>query len=253
MDVPVAGKLYSAQTLQLILDFVNIANNIDFINKRLDDDLSGEATIKFLKLTKRIAQKINSNHCSSLGLHPIIYFYSRNGRYRTVSFLAIADFVIEMDNKNQLNNFIEVRQKFESFIFEYNDWIKQVYEKYRDNQKSYKHISDLYLKVVASLKSGNTIDEAANAVVSTEKFGYLIIRNTSQYINSYQKDFNTNNKSEIYIKDTLPNAPRCKICQGLIHKNSISIDHIQRKQDGGLATLNNGQITHPYCNTGYKN
>ena len=67
------------------------------------------------------------------------------------------------------------------------------------------------------------------------------------------KDFNTNNKSEIYIKDTLPNAPRCKICNGFIHKNSISIDHKQRKQDGGLANIDNGQLTHPYCNTGYKN
>lgn len=67
------------------------------------------------------------------------------------------------------------------------------------------------------------------------------------------KDFSKNNKSEIYIKDTLPNAPRCKICNGFIHTNSISIDHKQRKQDGGLANIDNGQLTHPYCNTGYKN
>ncbi|WP_442944301.1 HNH endonuclease signature motif containing protein [Nostoc sp.] len=67
------------------------------------------------------------------------------------------------------------------------------------------------------------------------------------------QDFNTNKKSEIYIKDALKNALKCKICNGLIHRNSISIDHIQRKEDGGLANLDNGQITHPYCNTGYKN
>ncbi|MCC5607453.1 HNH endonuclease [Nostoc sp. CHAB 5834] len=66
-------------------------------------------------------------------------------------------------------------------------------------------------------------------------------------------DFNTNRKSEIYIKKTLKNIPQCKICNGLIHRNSISFDHIQRKADGGLASLDNGQITHPYCNTGYKN
>ncbi len=54
-------------------------------------------------------------------------------------------------------------------------------------------------------------------------------------------------------KDTLPDAPRCKICNGFIHKNSISIDHKQRRQDGGLANIDNGQLTHPYCNTGYKN
>jgi hypothetical protein len=70
---------------------------------------------------------------------------------------------------------------------------------------------------------------------------------------SSTKKFNTDKKSEIYIRDVLQNAPRCKICNGLIHRNSISIDHIQRKEDGGLGTVDNGQITHPYCNTGYKN
>ncbi|MEM8719611.1 MAG: DUF262 domain-containing protein [Cyanobacteria bacterium P01_G01_bin.39] len=253
LDVPVVGKLLYPQTLQLILDFVNISNNIDLSNQKLNDDITGEETILFLKRTRKIAYKLNSNHSSSLGLHPIVYFYSKDGRYRTVSFWAIVDFIIELNNKNKLDNFIEVRQKFESFVLEYDSWIKQIYEKYRNNQRSYKYISKLYQKIVSSLKAEKTIEEAVNAVVSTEDFSYLIIRNTSQPINSSKKDFNTNNKSEIYIKDTLPNAPRCKICQGLIHKNSISIDHIQRKQDGGLATLDNGQITHPYCNTGYKN
>jgi hypothetical protein len=70
---------------------------------------------------------------------------------------------------------------------------------------------------------------------------------------STSKDFNTSQKSAVYMKSALQNAPTCKICNGFIHKNSISIDHIQRKQDGGLATLDNGQLTHPYCNTGYKN
>lgn len=253
LDVPVAGKLYSAQTLPLILDFVNIANNIDLNYKELADDITGETTIQFLKQAQKVARRINSNHPSSLGLHPIIYFYSKNGRYRTVSFLAIVDFVIELNERKQINDFIEVRKNLEILIFKYNDWIKQIYEKHRDNQKSYKYISKLCKKIVDLLKAGNTIDEVINTILSTDDFNYLTIRNQSQQTNSTQKDFSTGNKSEIYITDTLPNAPRCKICNGLIHSNSLSIDHIQRKQDGGLATIDNGQITHPYCNTGYKN
>jgi len=35
--------------------------------------------------------------------------------------------------------------------------------------------------------------------------------------------------------------------------NSSSIDHIQRKRDGGIAEINNGQVTHIYCNTTLKN
>jgi hypothetical protein len=103
------------------------------------------------------------------------------------------------------------------------------------------------------LNTGKTIDDTIQAIISTDDFNYLTINTIKQNTNISKKDFNTNNKSEIFIKDTLPNAPRCKICNGFIHTNSISIDHKQRRQDGGLANIDNGQLTHPYCNTGYKN
>lgn len=70
---------------------------------------------------------------------------------------------------------------------------------------------------------------------------------------SQSTEFNTGKKSAVFIKESIASAPRCKICGGLIHRNSISIDHIERKKDGGTASIDNGQITHPYCNTGVKN
>ena len=33
---------------------------------------------------------------------------------------------------------------------------------------------------------------------------------------------------------------------------TISMDHAQRKQDGGTGSPDNAQLTHPYCNSGYK-
>jgi hypothetical protein len=190
-----------------------------------------------------------------LGLHPIVYFYSNEGRYRTVSFLAVVDFVINLDRDKQINNFIKVREDFEKFILEYDYMIKQIYEKHRDVHKSYKYLSRFFKQVITYLEAGKIKHEITNEIISTEDFKYLTIKtnNLPQPNISSTKDFNTDKKSEIYIKDVLQNAPRCKICNGLIHRNSISIDHIQRKEDGGLGTLDNGQITHPYCNTGYKN
>jgi hypothetical protein len=66
-------------------------------------------------------------------------------------------------------------------------------------------------------------------------------------------DFNENTKSEIFIGSALKNANKCKLCEGYIHVNSISIDHIERKEDGGVGVPGNGQITHPYCNSTLKN
>jgi hypothetical protein len=45
---------------------------------------------------------------------------------------------------------------------------------------------------------------------------------------------------------------RCGICGSTIHLNSISIDHIERKQDGGMGVVENAQLSHPFCNTDVK-
>jgi hypothetical protein len=252
LDIPVGGKLYSSQTLPLILDLVNIVNGSIF-NEATQDDETGEATIQTLKNVRKVAYRLNSNHASSLGLHPVLYFYSQDGRHKTASFFAMVDFVVELGKRRKLNDFIDVRSEFEKFILEYDYLIQQINRKYRSAQKSYSYISMFFQKVVFTLKTGKSINDAINEIVSTPEFNYLTLQNIPQQVDSLAKDFNTQKKSAVYIREALQNAPKCKICGGFIHRNSISIDHRQRKEDGGLATLENGQITHPYCNTGYKN
>ncbi|WP_367955886.1 HNH endonuclease [Aquibium pacificus] len=46
---------------------------------------------------------------------------------------------------------------------------------------------------------------------------------------------------------------RCGICRGLVHRNSISADHVIRRADGGDNSSRNAQLSHPYCNSAYKN
>jgi hypothetical protein len=253
LDLPVGGKLYGSQTLPLILDFVNIVSKLDPNKKGVADDDTGEVTLKILKDVRKVAYKLNSNHPSSLGLHPAIYFYSQEGRHKPASFFAVVDFVMELDKQKKINDFIDVRIEFEKFILEYDYLIQQIYRKYRSAQKSYPYIAKLFLKIVSTFKDGKNIKEAMREIVNSSDFSYLAFQNTSPQSDSISKDFTTSQKSAIYMRDALKNAPTCRICGGLIHRNSISIDHAIRKQDGGLATLDNGQLTHPYCNTGYKN
>jgi hypothetical protein len=252
LDIPVGGKLYSSQTLPLILDLVNIVNGAT-LNKDTQDDETGEATIQTLKNVRKVAYRLNSNHASSLGLHPVVYFYSQDGRHKTASFFAMVDFVVELDKRKKINDFIDVRSEFEKFVLEYDYLIQQINRKYRSAQKSYSYISMFFQRVVSTLKTYKSIDDAVNEIISTPEFNYLTLQKPPQQADSLAKDFNTGKKSAVYIREALQNAPKCKICGGFIHRNSISIDHVQRKEDGGSATLDNGQITHPYCNTGYKN
>ncbi|MFZ2197889.1 MAG: HNH endonuclease signature motif containing protein, partial [Thermodesulfovibrionales bacterium] len=64
--------------------------------------------------------------------------------------------------------------------------------------------------------------------------------------------FNVETKSAAFLRDALKEPLRCGICGGLIHFNSISFDHIRRKEDGGLGTVDNAQLSHPFCNTTLK-
>jgi len=252
LDLPIAGKLYSSQTLPLILDFINITNNIsaDF-KDTLADDPNGDQTIQCLKKTRRIAQLINSVHPGSLGLHPIIYFYSHDGKYKVASFYSVVYFVMELDKKNKLNIFTKNRKIFEEIIYDYDYVIQQIFRKYRGALASMQAISNYYFKVLECLEKRQTKEEVLSSVIKDEQYNYITLIQEREIVTS--NTFSSERKSAVFIKDVISKAPRCKICGGLIHTNSMTIDHIERKQDGGLGSVDNGQLAHPYCNTTFKN
>jgi hypothetical protein len=235
------------------LDFLNIVNNVnsDFKESLLDDQ-TGDTTIKYLEKARKISYRLNSNHASSLGLHPIIYFYSQDGRHKVASFFATVAFIMELEKTESYIEFIKVRSSFEEFLLKYDYIIQQIVRKYRSAISSYLHIKDFYFTVIKELKRGNkTIEQTVEVLSKTEKYSYLTLLVESEIITS--SDFSGDRKSAVYIKDAISSAPRCKICGGYIHRNSISIDHKIRKQDGGRGSIDNGQITHPFCNTTVKN
>lgn len=251
-DLPIAGKITSSQALPLILDFINIVNKIplDF-NKELTDDLNGDETLKYLKQTRKIAWRMNSIHPSSLGLHPIIYFYSPNGIHRPATVYATTAWLVEVVAKDSFKDFIKVRSNFETLLYKYGGIIDDINRKYRQTINSYSHIKEFYKLCIEFLNKGMSIDDCIKNVVLDKKFNYLKLDFSKSSITS--EDFSTDRKSAVFIKEAVASALKCKICNGLIHKNSITIDHIDRKEDGGVGSVENGQLAHPYCNTTIKN
>lgn len=250
LDIPIGGKLYAASTLPLILDFVNISNEIS-AKSNLEEDEDGTETIRYLRRTLKIANLINSNHPSSLGLHPVIFFYSKDGRHKPALFYSIVHFVMDLEKREKLNDFVKTRASIESIVWNFDYLIQQINRKYRSAQSSYQQISNFLRKCMETLLEGKSENETIKFLISSE-FDYLTIEN-QEFEETSSYDFNTNRKSAVYIKDAIEGAPKCKICNGLIHRNSISIDHKERKEYGGFGRVDNGQLTHPYCNTGYKN
>jgi len=67
-------------------------------------------------------------------------------------------------------------------------------------------------------------------------------------------DISDDTKAAVYFREALPKALHCSICSGVLDPNKfVTYDHIERVREGGTGDVNNIQMAHPYCNSGYKN
>jgi hypothetical protein len=216
----------------------------------LPDDADGEATISFLKNARRVVDRISSTYASSLGLHPAVYFYSDGGRHQPSAFLAVATWIKELEAADGFVEFMQHRRKLEDFLLEYKNFSNQIVNKFGSGRRSYLKLKHLYVTVMSHFKNGKTIAEAAALIQADSEFSFIKVSDTEQAAKS--KTFNTDTKSQTFLKDALKNPVRCKICDCLIHPKALTIDHIQDKKDGGVGSPDNAQLAHPYCNSTYK-
>ena len=99
--------------------------------------------------------------------------------------------------------------------------------------------------MLKSLDAGKTAEQIRKDMLNDPKYRTLKLGFLPDN-GGMASDFNSGNKSEVFIRQAIQSAARCAICGGLLHTHSISIDHIQRKREGGLGNADNGQLTHPY-------
>jgi hypothetical protein len=274
LDIPVAGRAYSAQTLPLIFDLVNLVNEQSDgqdlaakVKKRKTKeekkkeeevrekakDIDGQKTVRYLNKVKQTVNRISGTNPASLGLHPAIYFYSITGRHQPPAFLAVAGFVMEMHEKGLLNEFTKHREAFEDFLLLHKDFINQIVTRIGGGLKPFHRLRELYMFVLKSLIAGQSKDDILSGL---SKHHNLFFLKANPIIEEYimtSADFSPSTKSAVFFRDALEQPrERCGICNARLHVNSIHIDHVQRKADGGMGTLDNAQLSHPYCNSTYK-
>jgi hypothetical protein len=259
LNIPIAGRVYSAQTLPLLYDLVNISNGVHLEKKKKDantsddspkEDKDGTQTIKFLNNTKKLVARISSPLASSLGLHPAVYFYSATGRHQPTALLAVTSLMIKLEKENGFIKFSMNRRRFEDFLLTYKDFVNQIVGKFGSGLKGYGKVEKMLSFVLDKIEQGKSDKDILEDLHTDTKFSFLKI--STEETGRLQKDFNTETKSAVFFKTALENPLRCKICDCLIHKNTMTVDHIKEKKDGGLGTIDNAQLLHPYCNSTYK-
>ncbi|MCB4787349.1 HNH endonuclease [Delftia sp. Lp-1] len=255
LDVPIGGAVSPVDALALLIEFLlitsgNPKNPISI--KDFPDDQDGQATIKILQRSATVLARITGNSPGSLGLHPAIYFYNEKGKYNRFLFLGVCHLISEkLADNDQLffKKFTNSRKHIEDYLLKNKSIIGLALQ----NMSKSSRIKRMAMLFKMMIDKGEGIfemkfDDVLRTLGLTGKI--LEVTGSSQHPVS----FNDDTKSAIFIETALTSALKCPICEGyIIPGKSVSYDHIERVKDGGRGSVANGQMTHPYCNTGMKN
>jgi hypothetical protein len=247
LDLPAGGAVYAATVLWMVYDFVSLCVGVT----SPEDDEHGYRTVEYLQRCKRVMQLLLSNHPSSLGLHPAVYFYSWTGKQQPILFLTLASLFVQMERTRQLASFIQCREAVETFLMDNRSLLNQVIRKFGTKESGAKHLSRFYSNTFRMLHAGLSPGEVIARLSEDQTYSYLQ-PGEAAYEGVTPTRFSTQVKSGFVMRELLTTAPRCQICGGLVPAQSVSIDHKERIQDGGASMPDNAQLAHPYCNTGYK-
>lgn len=247
LDLPPGGPVYSSPTLRMVYDFVGLC--VGTVSG--EDDTDGQRTIEYLVRCRRVMYLLISRDPSSLGLQPAIYFYSWTGNQQPVLFLVIVSLVIEWDRMHRLKMFTTHRKELEEFLFRNRTLLNQIVRKFGTKDSGFRHLATFYADVLEIVSKGKTHTEIIPELEKKPVYSYLQ-PDELPYDGVAPTKMSTQVKAGLIMRKLLESAPRCSICGGFVPSQAISVDHKVRHEDGGLTVPENTDLSHPYCNHGYK-
>ena len=267
LDVPVAGRGYNA--LPFIFDLVNQTNKQKIpdtsrkkvITDTLPRDEDGKVTISFLRTVKKAIGTITGDQSQSLGLHPVVYFYTRSGTFQPSAFLATLMFLDGLETRRRTVEFTKHRRAFEEFLTEHKEAMSLIVHRYGSGERSVPWIAKYYDSILDGLLGGKSLVDIHASFGANSDFMFLVAPRRSgghPPSTKEKRSFNTNTKTATFFAAALPNGARCALCGALAHRNSLQTDHIILRRNAGPADASNAQISHPYRNsvkdqiTGYR-
>jgi hypothetical protein len=259
LDVPVAGRGYSV--LPFIFDLVNSINDpkvADSTGKGVKDNLEidpdGTLTVSYLRKVEKSVQRMTGKEPVSLGLHPVIYFYTKGGSFSPWAFLAWSKVIDELYEEKKFPHFCRARRQIEEYILDHKWAMTEIIHRNGSGHRCTPWLVRYWRFVVDEFIAGKSYEDVVAAVPLQRGLAVLatktpVIRMPGE--NSSRAISSTTRTAAIWDA-ALPGAPRCPHCDSRYHRNSIHGDHLLAKRDGGDGRPSNTGITHPYCDSTYK-
>lgn len=254
LDLPLGGSSSPVDALAVLIDFLTVSNSkaVEKIDAPSDylDDVDGSLTVSVLQGGLRIARRITGNSSESLGLHPAVYFTNDKGKHSRFLFLGMVALINEKLRNNDggwFRTFTFARKDVEKFLIDNKSLIGIILQNLQKKQRIPK-MRDLFQFLISNSSQGKELtveDMMANLGIRGRTYDI-----TTQQLTA---PFTDETKSQIFYKEPIARAHICPICEGYLDvSKSVSYDHITPVRDGGVGTVKNGQMVHPYCNSGIK-
>jgi hypothetical protein len=256
LHLPLGGGASPLLSLDLLIKFTNLcsASQTNPYPKieSFPEDVDGESTKAALKHCFKVASWLTGNDACSLGLHPAVYFYTDQGRHSADMFLAFTSLVarkLAFNQKDFFRDFSENRKLIEDFLIQLKPFLALLINSVTSRSRVQK-LSEFLEAVVGRAKSGEHLDATwAIDQISPNSRTRILTATEATTTSAFTRE----TKSAIYLRDSLSAAIKCPICGGFLEPaNSASYDHDTPVRDGGVGSIDNGKLTHPYCNTGIK-
>lgn len=216
----------------------------------MHEDTTGSETVKVLDRGIRLANRITGNDEGSLGLHPAVYFYGPSGHHSSPMFMGTVKLIgkkISNNDQTFFKKFTSIRPQLELILIKYKDTIASILQKHISTKRIDVYAS-LLESIINTLLNSNQVDESFLIDASGLK-GKLIIGTEK----NNTLTFSENTKSEVFIHKALSSALKCPVCDGYLDaEKSVSYDHIKRVREEGKGSIDNCQLTHPFCNQSVK-
>ncbi|WP_164190804.1 GmrSD restriction endonuclease domain-containing protein [Stenotrophomonas geniculata] len=255
LDLPLGGSRGMRTAIQTLIDLCIIANRDQSGQPRTlsdtSDDSNGSGTLKALQRTRALVERVTGNSAGSLGLHPAVYFYGPSGRHSSYMFMGAMQLIAQKAANNDSNffkKFTSVRQELERVLIEKKDLLSTIIQRHISVRRAsvYAEILDYTIQQLRDKHSPTDSD-----LVSIANLEGKIVVGTPV---TTSIDFSDDVKSQTFITSAISSAQCCTICGGYLDPTkSVSYDHAKDKKHGGKGNLSNCNMTHPYCNTAYKN
>ena len=239
-----AGMAQTANGLRMALELANIVTGMKGESNNISPDLDGSQTSRVLARVWGVVKYVAGDKSASLSLHPAIYFWGTTGNHRPSMFLAVVSFVQDLIASNELVKFTLHRAALEEMLISRGNLGQQILTRYGGWKRSLEPIKALLRRILDGLDSGKSEAEILR--------GLSVAMLDSSKDGSERPDAWKETRSAARIKASLAAAPRCAICKARLVLAHASVDHIERRADGGHSGPGNSQLTHHYCNHGFK-